>query len=110
MTMASFDDFLAELKGEIKTLAEKSWKDFAAAAVNDSSAFIAKTQDDLKRWTKLLSDGSLTLQEFEFLVAAKKELAEMTALKQAGLAQVQRDRFINGLVGTIISSAQKVFL
>jgi len=107
--MASFDDFTSELDGEIKDLVEKNWKDLKAEATDDARAFLQQSQADLERWTRLLAAKSLTLQDFEFLLAAKKDLAEMAALKRAGLAQVQLGRFINAVVGAIISAAAKVF-
>jgi len=108
--MASFGEFLDALTGELKTFIGTNFKTFSTSATKDANAFIKKSREDLQRWTKLLADGSLTLHDFEFLLAAKKDLAEMTALKQAGLAQVQLDRFINGVVGVIINTATKVFL
>ena len=107
--MPSFSDFLNELEGELKDLIEKSWKAVADAATSDAKDFLAQSEADLKRWTGLLAQKSLTLQDFEFLLAAKKDVAELLALKQAGLAQVQLDRFINGVVGAIIDAASKVF-
>lgn len=108
--MPPFDDFLAALQGEIKELVDRSWKDFALAATQDANDFVTASRNDLRRWTALLADGSLTLLDFEFLLAAKKDLAQMIALKQAGLAQVQLDRFINGVVGAIIGAAEKTLL
>lgn len=108
--MPSFDDFLAELKEEVKELVEKSWKDLKEAAIHDAEAFLFKAEGDLRRWTQLLATGALTSQDFEFLLGAKKEVAELGALEQAGLAQVQLDRFMNGVVGAIINAATKIFL
>jgi hypothetical protein len=108
--VSKFEDFLGELKGEIKDLVAEHWGNFASAATKDASAFVDESVEDLKRWTQLLSDGSITVHEFEFLLQAKKDLLEMTALKEAGLAQVQRDRFVSGLITTIISVAVKAFV
>ena len=108
--MATFDDFLHELEDELKQLLDKGWKDFRNAAAADAKAFLAKAEEDLKRWTQLLASRSLTLQDFEFLLAAKKDVAELRALEAAGLAQVQLDRFINGVVGAIIHAATTIFL
>ena len=108
--MANFGDFLGELQTELKDFVEKNFKTLSMAASKDADAFVKKAKDDLERWTKLLADGSLTIHDFEFLVAAKKDLVEMTALKQAGLVQVQIDRFVSGVVGVIINAASTVFL
>jgi hypothetical protein len=108
--MADFNDFWKELQTEIVEFADYSWKAYKAAAIKDGKAFLAKSKDDLKRWTDMLAQGNLTKDDFEWLVAGKKDLAQLVALKQKGLAQVALDRFTNGVIDTIVSTAFKVFL
>ena len=108
--MASFDDFTNALNDEIRDLVKKDWSDFKTAAENDARAFLATTEADLKRWANLLATKALTLDDFKFLVAAKKETAEAVALQQAGLAKVRLDKFTTGLIATIVTVATKVFL
>ena len=108
--MASFDDFISELKTELTEFAEYSWKTYKTAAVKDGKAFIDQSKADLERWTKMLAKGDLTRDDFEWLMVGKKDLAELVALKQKGLAKVALDRFINGLIDTIVSTAFKTFL
>jgi hypothetical protein len=107
--MASFDDFLKELEGELKDLIQKSWKTVSGQASKDAQDFIKESEDDLKRWTGLLANHSITLKEFEFLVGAEKDLVALTALKQAGLGQIQLDRFIQGVIGAVVNAASKLF-
>ena len=90
--------------------AEYSWKTYKTAAVKDGKAFLEKSKTDLERWTKMLAKGELTRDDFEWLVVGKKDLAELVALKQKGLAKVALDRFVNGLIDTIVSTAFKTFL
>lgn len=108
--MATFDEFLETLKTELVEFAEYSWKTYRDAAVKDSKAFVEKSKSDLERWTKMLAKGELTRDDFEWLMVGKKDLAELVALKQRGLAKVALDRFVNGLIDTIVSTAFKAFL
>jgi hypothetical protein len=108
--MKSFDAFWSELEDELKEFAEYSWKSHTAAAVADGEEFLRNTKVDLERWTKLLAKGDLTTNDFEWLVAGKKEVAELVALKRSGLAKVALDRFVNGLIDTIVSAAFKQFV
>lgn len=108
--MATFDEFIATLKTELVEFAEYSWKTYKDAAVKDGKAFIEKSKADLERWTKMLAKGDLTRDDFEWLIVGKKDLAELVALKQKGLAKVALDRFVNGLIDTIVSTAFKTFL
>lgn len=108
--MATFDEFLETLKTELVEFAEYSWKTYRDAAVKDGKAFVEKSKSDLERWTKMLAKGELTRDDFEWLMVGKKDLAELVVLKQRGLAKVALDRFVNGLIDTIVSTAFKAFL
>ncbi len=108
--MATFDKFLEILENELGEFAEYSWKTYRAAAIKDGKAFIEKSKADLERWINLLARGELSRDDFEWLIVGKKDLAELVALKQKGLAKVALDRFINGLIDTIVSTAFKTFL
>jgi len=108
--MADFGNFLENLENGLGELAKDSMNDFAAAALKDGKAFIEKARDDLNRWTKLLAAGELTKEDFEFLVAGKKDLAEMETLKEAGLTLVRIEKFQNALISLIIDTAIDTFL
>lgn len=108
--MPDFNDFLDALKGEIVDLAHSNWTAFRDAAVQDSEAFLQKTKSDLKRWTRLLEQGELSKEDVAWLIKGKKDLAEMEALKQAGLAAARIDRFRSALIDRIINTTFRVFL
>lgn len=108
--MITFDEFFEILKTELVEFAEYSWNAYKIAAIEDGKAFLEKSKADLERWTKLLAKGELTRDDFEWLIVGKKDLAELVALKQKGLAKVALDRFVNGLIDTIVSTAFKTFL
>jgi hypothetical protein len=105
--MATFNEFWEQLKKELVEFAEYSWTDYKSAAISDGSAFLEKTKTDIERWTEMLAKGKLTRDDFEWLLVGKKDLAELEALKQAGVAKIALDRFINGLIDTIVSTAFK---
>ena len=108
--MADFNDFLESLKKGLEEIIKKNWEEFKDAAEKDGKAFLDKTKEDMKRWTKLLAQGDLTKDDFEFLVAGKKDLAELEALKQAGLTLVRLERFQNALTSLVIDTAFDTFL
>lgn len=108
--MGDFSDYLKTLEDGIKNLAEKMLKGFQDEALKDGKEFLKKTQEDLKRWTRLLASKELTQDDFEWLVIGKKDLAELHLLKQKGLSLVRIDRFRNSLIDLIIDSAIDVFL
>jgi len=108
--MAAYDDFLGAFKGQLQSLANTDLKDFASTAVSDGEAFLKQSEADLKTWTQKLAAKTLSLQDFQYLVQGKKDLAIMVGLQKAGLAQAKLDQFTNGVLGAVISSATKTFL
>ena len=108
--MSKFDDFIDVIEEGVKELAKKTLKGFKDEAVTDTKAFLDASKEDLKRWTKLLAQGELSQDDFKWLVLGRKDVAELHALKQAGLALVGIDRFKNALLDLVIDTAFDVFL
>jgi hypothetical protein len=105
--MATFDEFLAALKHDVVAFAEAEGKEATNAALADGRAFVQSLEADLQRWTNELAAGQLSRNDLEFLVAGKRDLAELTALKAAGWAQARLDRFVNGLLSLVVSALVK---
>lgn len=108
--MSKFDDFVNGVVEGAKGLAKDSLKGLEKQASEDAKAFVKKTEADLQRWTHLLADKKLTKEDFQDLVKAKKALAEIHALTQAGIALTRLERFRTGLIDLVIDTAFKVFL
>lgn len=108
--MPDIDALFDALKEEVATLAETHLQALRDEAFQDGTDFLERTQEDLERWTRLLEEGDLSRDEFESLVRGRKDLAEMEALKQAGLAAVEADRFRDALVDRVIDTAIDVVL
>ncbi len=108
--MADFDAFVSTFLDRLKALALDEWADVRDAAVGDGLAFVEKTEADLARWTGLLGEGSLTPEDFTWLVQGKRDLAELESLKQLGLGLARLDRFRAGLLDTVVGTAFDVFL
>ena len=108
--MPDIDAFLDALRDEITDLAATHLEEARDAALEDGEAFLKQTQDDLKRWARLLEQGELSQNEFEWLVRGQKDLAEMEALKQAGLAAARAERFRSALIDRIVGTASRILL
>jgi len=105
--MANIDiaSIFKSIENQSKALAEKLFKQYTNQAMNDVQDFLEKSKDDLKRWIEELSRGEISKDEFESLVKGQADAAGMHALKQAGLAAVQIDTFINGVLDIVVSTA-----
>jgi hypothetical protein len=108
--MSRFDDFRSLLAGRVAELASKGWKDYRKEAARDARSFVSKAREDLERWTTLLAEGKLSKEDFEWLLLGKKDLAELEALKRAGLTRARLQRFRTALVKLIAGTAFEVFL
>ncbi|MEY2601103.1 MAG: hypothetical protein QOJ36_422 [Verrucomicrobiota bacterium] len=105
--MANIDvgSIFKSIEDQSKALAEKLFKQYTRQAVNDAKDFLQKSKDDLKRWIEELARGDISVDEFESLVKGQADVAEMRALKQAGLGAVQIDTFTNGVLDIVVSAA-----
>ncbi|HST31388.1 MAG TPA: hypothetical protein VLK27_11185 [Chthoniobacterales bacterium] len=105
--MADLDigSILKSVEDQAKALAQKMFKQYTRQAASDVKDFIQKSRDSLKRWIEELARGEMDKDEFESLVRGQADLAEMHALKQAGLATVQIDTFVDGVLDIVISAA-----
>jgi hypothetical protein len=108
--MASFDDFIKKIEIGVLSLAKDTIKGFGNEALEDSKDFLKKTEEDMKRWIKMLVSGELSQEDFKDLVLGRKDLLEMYSLQKAGLALVEIDQFRNSLISLIVDTAFGEFL
>lgn len=95
---------LSDLKNKIVDFARTSFKDLVDEAASDGKELLATIKADLTRWIQLLADGQITKDEFKTLLIGKKDLIEMSALTEAGLAIVKIDEFKTGILNLIIDT------
>jgi len=108
--MPDINDFLNALKEDLLNFAEINLKEYKNELLKDGNEFAIKAKKDIERWGQQLLSGKLSQKDFEFLVKGKKDLAEMEALKQAGLTKIRIAKIKDGLIGIVINSALKTFL
>jgi len=99
-----FDRILKDVLGQSKDLGRTLFKQLATQAAKDATDFLKQSRDSLKRAALLLAEGKIDPDDFEDLVRGKRDLAEMRALKQAGLAKAAIDTFTNGVLNLFIDA------
>lgn len=104
MPPIDFKTILEQLKKGVEDLAERTLKNYVGKAKDDARLMLNEMQEKLKRWTNLLIDGSLTTEDFEWLVNSQKDLIQMNALKQAGLAAIRIDQFKASLLNLVVDT------
>jgi uncharacterized protein YecA (UPF0149 family) len=105
--MLDFEKFLQSLKDQILQLAKDTVKENWQAAVQDGQNIVDKNEAKLQKWLTMLNNGDLDQEEFTFLCGGLKDLAEMEALRQAGLKAAQIDKFRTQLFALIIDAGFK---
>ena len=103
MATIDFESLLKNLEDEISSLAVSTVKDYADQAKKDGLNMIEALKTDIQNWSQEVIDGKLSKDDLEFLVMSKKELIQMNALKQAGLALVKIDEFKNSVLTLIVN-------
>lgn len=101
----NFDNLLKSVEAQTKALGEKLIKGYTTQAWGDLKDFAQESKDDLNRWTQELLEKKLDAESYESLVKGQLDVAEMRALKQAGLAEVQIDSFVNGFLDILVNAA-----
>jgi len=88
----------------VTNLALSTVNNYKSEATADALNMLNMMKENLSTWTMELADGKMSTKDFEFLVLGQKELIEMNALKQAGLAMIQVDEFKNSILNLIIKT------
>ena len=108
--MKTFVDFWIQLITNVESFAEEKWNEIKEEAVEDSKDFLTSVKDDVQRWISLLAEGKLTSDDLFWLIKGKREVAQFLFLKEKGLTKPDLDKFFEGLLETIISTAFKLIL
>jgi hypothetical protein len=101
----NIDAILKDVENQSVALAQQLFNEYKTQALSDTDGFLQQSKNDLQTWMEQLSHGDIDKEDFTSLVKGQKELAEMHALKQAGLAQVSIDTFVNGVINIVINAA-----
>jgi hypothetical protein len=101
----NINDILKTVEDQAKALAQQKIKDYSQQALADVKNTLQDAKEDLKRWVEELARGEIDKDEFESLVQGQIDVAKMQALKQAGLAEVQIESFVNGVIDIVVNAA-----
>jgi hypothetical protein len=104
MADIDFKKVFETLKVDVVGLATSTVKSYRDEAKTDATKLLDGMKDNLNNWTLQLAEGTLSKNDFEFLVLAQKEVIEMHALKQAGLALIKADELKGKLLNQVINT------
>jgi hypothetical protein len=110
MKVIDWSAITKDIERQVLDLAKEILGKYVSEASGDVKAFLTNSKDSLERWSMMLAKGDLDTDEFQFLIKGQLDVAELHALKQAGLAKVKLDLFVKGVVNiltSVIASAAK---
>ncbi|RLJ96876.1 hypothetical protein [Tenacibaculum discolor] len=99
-----FEKILQELKKSLVSLFSQKFGEFSQESKKDIELFLNESKDKLERWTSLLAQGKLTLEDFEWLVESQKDLFKMKTLQAVGISKISLGHFKNKVVKTIVDT------
>jgi hypothetical protein len=105
MTKFDTNTFVKNVEAAAKNLAETLFKKYTTQAKDDTEQFLQAAKDGIARSALLYQEKKIDKEDLEDLIQGKKDLAEMHALKQAGLASAAIDAFVNGVIQIMIDAA-----
>ena len=111
MNAIHFDMIYGLLKNNLASVAKDTVHDYVTAAKKDGQQALENMKENLQHWTQEVENGAMTTEDLRFLLNSEAGLDEMIALKEAGLAAIQVDKFKDGLINMIIgivTSAVKI--
>jgi len=79
-----FEQLFKDLKDGVLEISSASLKDFRDQFKEDADDFLNSSKTRLEKWTKLLKEGSLDKEDFEFFVKGQKDLFKMNFLSRQG--------------------------
>ncbi|MFN3639698.1 MAG: hypothetical protein ACK4UK_02165 [Flavobacterium sp.] len=68
----------------------------------DVETFLKSSEEKITRWTQLLAEGSLTREDYEWLLHSQKDLIQLKALQVQGISKIKLHRIKNAILNTLI--------
>jgi hypothetical protein len=101
----NFSAFQNAVKAGLVDLATGTLKSAAGDVRADGEAFLRDSAENLKRWGDALAQGTLTKDDFEFLLKSQVDLSRMLALAAKGTSKARIGIFKRDLSGLVLKAA-----
>ena len=105
-----FDEILKQLKENLLKLVNDEYEDFKGSGEKVVNDFLNNSKQKLEKWTNLLANEMITLEEYEWLLKSQKDLFEMNALYTAGISKIKLERFKNKSIKAIVDVVTRIVL
>lgn len=103
--MPNVNNFLPSLEKNMIDFIDTSWGSDKSIIQQNIKEFINESKQDLEKWTLLLANGTLSKNDYEWLVKSKADLAQLIILKNITIAKSAANSLIYGLLDKVINTA-----
>ena len=105
-----FEQTLRDLKNSLFQILGNEYTEFKEAGKKDIENFINSSREKLERWTKLLSKGEISLEEYEWLVKSQKDLMMLSELEKVGVSKIRMGHLKGKMVKAIVGIGKGLLL
>lgn len=105
-----FDKIFKELKESLVKLLGDQYAGLKKETKEDIFEFVNGSKVKLERWTLLLANGEISLDDYQWLVESQKDLLTMKALEKAGISKISLGHFKNKVVNTLVDIVKGLIL
>ncbi len=98
------EKLLEELRKNLITVLGEKYTEFKPEIQKDVKDFLEKSREKLERWSILFAAGSLTEDEFAWLLKSQQDLVTLKALQGAGLSKIKLNTIKNSIFKTVLQT------
>lgn len=98
------EKLLDEMRKNLITVLGDKYKEFKPEIQKDVKDFLEKSREKLERWSILFLAGSLTEDEFSWLLKSQQDLVTLKALQGAGLSKIKLNNIKNSIFKTVLQT------
>ncbi len=98
------DQLIASLKTQLTLLFKNKFVEFGSSLQKDAETFLNNSKATLERWLILLTDGSITQDEFEWLLKSQQDLIVLQTLQAAGVSKIKLNAIKKAIIKTVVET------
>jgi hypothetical protein len=103
-------ELLKELKKGIIDLVKEKFDVETKELKTEISGLLIESKEKLERWSILLQNEQLTIEDFEWLVGSQRDLLQLETLRKIGVSQVKLGHFKSKVIKFIVETTVKFVL
>ena len=96
-----FEEVFETLKHGVTSLAQVTIKDYVSEAESAGHELLQQMKANLEKWTVEFTEAKITQLELTDFIEGQKEVLEMAALTQMGIAEADLDNFKSGIFSLV---------